>query len=207
MQTTSKKAQLLRAARDEFAQYGARGARIDGILAAANVNKRHLYEIFGTKEELYLSVLSDVSREIEADFSAAVWPDSAAGCCETYAALLTARGDFAVLRHWETLSPTIHGPRILKTADDLQTELENKIAASLGRKRDDELLANAFDNIRILCELFAMSLALMTQKRRFSDEYAHPNANGNDAECRDLQRVCGRILNDMRNCFEEIPFG
>lgn len=206
MQTTSKKAQLLRAARDEFAQYGARGARIDGILAAANVNKRHLYEIFGTKEELYLSVLSDVSREIEADFAAAVWPGDAGGCCETYAGLLTARGDFAVLRHWETLSPTIHGPRIQKTADDLRIALENKIAAALGRSRDDELLANAFENLRILCELFTMSLALMTQKRRFSDEYARPNDCKNGGESRDLQRVCGRILSDMRNCFEKIPF-
>ena len=64
--TVSKRSILLWAARDQFTQFGSSGARIDTILEAAQVNKRHLYELFLTKDGLYMAVLSEVSREIEA---------------------------------------------------------------------------------------------------------------------------------------------
>ena len=74
--TVSKRSILLWAARDQFTQFGSSGARIDTILEAAQVNKRHLYELFLTKDGLYMAVLSEVSREIEAAFAAesGFWP-------------------------------------------------------------------------------------------------------------------------------------
>ena len=52
------KEELLSASEKEFAEKGIYGARIDAIAAMAGVNKRMIYEYFGNKEELYVTVLS-----------------------------------------------------------------------------------------------------------------------------------------------------
>ncbi|MDQ1081895.1 AcrR family transcriptional regulator [Pseudoroseomonas cervicalis] len=48
---------ILEAARAEFARLGLAGARVDEIAARAGANKRMLYAYFGSKEELWLTVL------------------------------------------------------------------------------------------------------------------------------------------------------
>jgi AcrR family transcriptional regulator len=47
------RARLLAAARREFAAHGFAGARVDRIAAGANVNKRMIYEYFGSKATLF----------------------------------------------------------------------------------------------------------------------------------------------------------
>ena len=58
------KAEILRAARDEFCEQGFNGARVDSIAARAKANKRLLYHYFGNKEALYEAVLLDAYQEI-----------------------------------------------------------------------------------------------------------------------------------------------
>ena len=58
------KAEILKAARDEFCELGFNGARVDSIAARAKANKRLLYHYFGNKEALYSAVLLDAYREI-----------------------------------------------------------------------------------------------------------------------------------------------
>jgi AcrR family transcriptional regulator len=58
------KAEILRAARDEFCELGFNGARVDSIAARAKANKRLLYHYFGNKEALYSAVLLDAYQEI-----------------------------------------------------------------------------------------------------------------------------------------------
>jgi AcrR family transcriptional regulator len=58
------RASILRAATDEFAQYGLGGARVDRIAEKADINKRMLYYYFGNKEELFLAVLEQSYRDI-----------------------------------------------------------------------------------------------------------------------------------------------
>jgi AcrR family transcriptional regulator len=58
------KAEILRAARDEFCEEGFNGARVDAIAARAKANKRLLYHYFGNKEALYSAVLLDAYQEI-----------------------------------------------------------------------------------------------------------------------------------------------
>jgi AcrR family transcriptional regulator len=58
------KAEILRAARDEFCEQGFNGARVDAIAARAKANKRLLYHYYGNKEALYLAVLLDAYQEI-----------------------------------------------------------------------------------------------------------------------------------------------
>jgi AcrR family transcriptional regulator len=58
------KAEILKAARDEFCENGLNGARVDAIAERAKANKRLLYHYFGNKEALYTAVLVDAYQEI-----------------------------------------------------------------------------------------------------------------------------------------------
>lgn len=58
------KAEILVAARAEFAGRGFEGARVDAIASLAGANKRLLYHYFGNKEDLYRAVLLDAYQEI-----------------------------------------------------------------------------------------------------------------------------------------------
>ena len=53
------KARILEAAIEEFAQYGIAGARVDRIAEKASANKRAIYDYFGSKEELFFTVLQN----------------------------------------------------------------------------------------------------------------------------------------------------
>ncbi|HET8726499.1 MAG TPA: TetR/AcrR family transcriptional regulator [Alphaproteobacteria bacterium] len=58
--------QILQAAREEFAERGFDGARVDRIAEIAGANKRLLYHYYGNKEALYCAVLAEAYREIRA---------------------------------------------------------------------------------------------------------------------------------------------
>ena len=58
------KEDILNAAELQFAEKGIYGTRIDEIAASANINKRMIYEYYGSKEELYKAVLTAVYRRL-----------------------------------------------------------------------------------------------------------------------------------------------
>ncbi len=58
------RARILAAAGRLFAQKGFDGARVDGIAAAAKVNKQRLYHYFGNKDGLFTAVLERSYRGI-----------------------------------------------------------------------------------------------------------------------------------------------
>jgi len=58
------RAQLLAAARDEFAQQGYGGARIENIAQRASTNKRMIYYYFNNKEELFVAVMEETYRSL-----------------------------------------------------------------------------------------------------------------------------------------------
>jgi AcrR family transcriptional regulator len=58
---------ILEAAKQEFADYGLAGARVDRIAAKADANKRMLYYHVGNKEDLYLAVLEGAYEKIRAE--------------------------------------------------------------------------------------------------------------------------------------------
>lgn len=60
----ASRAQLLAAAREEFATRGLEGARVDEIARRAGVNKQLVYHHFGNKDDLYRHVLESVYAEI-----------------------------------------------------------------------------------------------------------------------------------------------
>lgn len=55
--------EILAAARQEFAQYGLAGARIDRVAKAANASKERLYAYFGDKETLFREVVEAGNAE------------------------------------------------------------------------------------------------------------------------------------------------
>lgn len=55
---------ILAAARDEFAEYGLGGARMDRIAERAALNKRLIYYYFSDKEALFQAVLEHAYRDI-----------------------------------------------------------------------------------------------------------------------------------------------
>jgi AcrR family transcriptional regulator len=55
---------ILAAARDEFAEFGLGGARMDRIAERAALNKRLIYYYFEDKETLFQAVLEQSYRDI-----------------------------------------------------------------------------------------------------------------------------------------------
>src|SRR5919112_1823067 len=55
---------ILAAARDEFAEHGLGGARMDRIAERAGLNKRLIYYYFDDKEKLFQAVLEQAYRDI-----------------------------------------------------------------------------------------------------------------------------------------------
>ena len=55
---------ILRAAMTEFSEHGLSGARIDAIARRAESNMRMLYHYYGSKEDLYLTVLEHVYEDL-----------------------------------------------------------------------------------------------------------------------------------------------
>jgi AcrR family transcriptional regulator len=62
--------EILTAAREEFAEHGLSGARVDAIAARTNTAKRMIYYYFGSKEALYLAVLEAAYGDIRRSESA-----------------------------------------------------------------------------------------------------------------------------------------
>lgn len=55
---------ILKAAREEFAQNGFAGARIDRIVKQAGSNPRMIYHYFGSKQDLYIEVLEQALGDL-----------------------------------------------------------------------------------------------------------------------------------------------
>ena len=55
---------ILQVAREEFAEHGLAGARVDAIAARTRTTKRMIYYYFGSKEGLYLEVLERAYADI-----------------------------------------------------------------------------------------------------------------------------------------------
>lgn len=58
------RARILEAAKSEFARLGLSGARVDEIADKAQANKRMIYHYFGSKEELFTTVLEEAYLDI-----------------------------------------------------------------------------------------------------------------------------------------------
>lgn len=63
-QSAATRERIVRAAYDEFAEYGFDGARVDRIVERAEISKNLLYHHFEGKEDLFIRVMEIVYREM-----------------------------------------------------------------------------------------------------------------------------------------------
>jgi AcrR family transcriptional regulator len=66
-----RKAEILDAARDEFALKGLYGASTDAIARAAGISQPYLFRLFGTKKDLFLACMQQCLDEMHDGFLAA----------------------------------------------------------------------------------------------------------------------------------------
>ena len=131
--------QVLKAAREQFSDFGFFGARIDTIATSARVNKRMVYEYCHTKDGLYMIALSDVSREAMDRFGQSLPAFQNAkdirGIYEVLFNLFDSLDSFVRLWAWERMYMTIHGPRILETANDIFERIRSMIDSRFPGKK------------------------------------------------------------------------
>ncbi len=125
------KARILAAALDEFSTYGAAGARVERISRAAGCNKNLLYVYFGSKENLFTSVLEEHLARVYEDipFTPDDLPDFAGRVFD----LAMARPDLMRLVVWSTLETSAR-PDAGRAASH-----ESKVAAAAEAQADRRL--------------------------------------------------------------------
>lgn len=118
--------QIMKASREHFSKYGYHAARMSDIAEESGVNKRLVYEIISDKENLYMAVLSEVSREFEASFSTNISGHAMQRVADVYRtafAALCKHDAFSRLLAWEWMCETIQGARILAVAKRIREKI------------------------------------------------------------------------------------
>ncbi|WP_084484140.1 TetR/AcrR family transcriptional regulator [Nocardia anaemiae] len=107
------RARILAAAAAEFAEYGIAGARVDRIAENAKSNKQLIYRYFGTKQDLYESVMDRLVTQARA----AIEEDRSSGRSymasrQFHAGRDDARLIWARLQSWEGLTEGVESPEL-----------------------------------------------------------------------------------------------
>lgn len=140
---------LLAAAREEFAEHGIAGARVDAIAARAEVNKERIYGYFGNKEKLFDAVVTDAKVEHAAGLGL---PEG--DLAEYVGMLYDFHRDHPALRRlmlWEAL---YYGERPVADDDARARAYEAKadaLAQALGREADEQTAATLMTLIGLAC--------------------------------------------------------
>ncbi len=95
---------ILQAAREEFAEHGPAGARVDRVAQRAGVNKRMIYHYFDSKDGLFRAVLAWVLEDAMAEV------DLDGGDLARSLELLAQRDDVLRLWVWEALTRDASAP-------------------------------------------------------------------------------------------------
>ena len=124
------KERILAAATTEFAAHGVAGARVDRIAAAAEANKRAIYDYFGDKKTLFQAVVERMlSRCVEAVPMAGDLTDYARRLFDYH----TANPEALRLLMWEALE--LGGREV--PAEDVRTREYQARVAAIGDDRPD----------------------------------------------------------------------
>jgi len=163
---------ILAAARDEFAEFGLGGARVDRIAERAGLNKRLIYYYFEDKEKLFQAVLEQAYRDIrdrerglrltELDPPTAV------------RRLVEFTWDY-YLEHPEFLtllnSANLHRARHLtesKRARELNSPLIETLAAVLERGRRDGSFRGGVDPVQLYVSIAGLSYFYLSNAHTLS---------------------------------------
>lgn len=154
---------IMQTAREHFAEVGYYGSRIDAIAEKAHLNRKIIYDFCHTKDELYMAVLSEVSREISAYFdeNMHLLTGTIPNIYGELFCILENFSDFLRIWAWERMSPTIHGPRILETANSIfeKTRILIQEHAQKGELKQN-INSDIFEPIEALCHGYLLTAAM-----------------------------------------------
>ena len=163
---------ILAAARDEFAEFGLGGARVDRIAERAGLNKRLIYYYFQDKERLFQAVLEQAYcdiREQEAKLHLAELEPATA-----VRRLVEFTWDY-YLAHPEFLtllaSANLHKARHLtdvRRARELNSPLIETLAAVLERGRRDGVFRGGVDAVQLYVSIAGLSYFYLSNSHTLS---------------------------------------
>jgi AcrR family transcriptional regulator len=190
-------AAILLAARDEFAQHGLGGARVDSIAERANVNKRLIYYYFNSKDELFLAVLENAYAHIRAAEAELHLLDM------TPAQAIRRLTEFTweyYLAHPEFLtllnSENLHQGRHLAMSSrvrDTNSPLIETLADILERGRKDGLFRGGIDPIQLYVSIAGMAYFYLSNNHTLSAIFGRELMSRKAKEER-LSHMCDVIL-------------
>jgi AcrR family transcriptional regulator len=163
---------ILAAARDEFAECGLGGARMDRIAERAGLNKRLIYYYFEDKEKLFQAVLEQAYRDIrdqERELHLADLPpaDAVRRLVEFTWTYYLEHPEFLTLLN----SANLHKARHLqgsKRARELNSPLVETLAQVLERGRKDGVFRGGVDPVQLYVSIASLSYFYLSNSHTLS---------------------------------------
>jgi AcrR family transcriptional regulator len=163
---------ILAAARDEFAEYGLGGARMDRIAERAALNKRLIYYYFEDKEKLFQAVLEQAYRDIRAQESGLCLLDLAPADAVRRLVEFTwnyylAHPEFMTLLN----SANLHKARHLagsQRARELNSPLVDTLAAVLERGRREGSFRGGVDPVQLYVSIAGLAYFYLSNTHTLS---------------------------------------
>jgi AcrR family transcriptional regulator len=188
---------ILAAARDEFAEHGLGGARVDRIAARADLNKRLIYYYFKSKDELFLAVLESAYADIRKAETALHLTDMAPAQAIRRLTEFTweyyiAHPEFLTLLNSENLHQGRH-LAMSNRAQEMNTPLIETLAEILERGRSQGLFRGGIDPVQLYVSIAGMAYFYL------SNNYTLSTIFGRDlmtpkAQNERLSHMCDVIL-------------
>ncbi len=168
---------ILTAARDEFAEYGLAGARMDRIAERAGLNKRLIYYYFDEKESLFEAVLELAYRDIrDAEQQLNLQEMAPADAIKR---LVQFTWEY-YLEHPEFLtllnSANLHKARHLhqsQRARELNSPLIELLAAILERGRKDGSFRGGVDPLQLYISIAGLAYFYLSNNHTLSAIFGH----------------------------------
>ena len=163
---------ILAAARDEFAEFGLGGARMDRIAERAALNKRLIYYSFADKETLFQAVLEQAYRDIRSEEENLHLMDLEPAVA--IKRLIEFTWDY-YLRHPEFItllnSANLHRARHLaesRRARELNSPLIETIAAVLERGRREGAFRGGVDPVQLYVSIAGLAYFYLSNSHTLS---------------------------------------
>lgn len=158
------RARVIRAATEEFAEYGFAGARIDRIATAARASKERLYAWFGDKAGLYSLV---VKLDIERNTSTVVFdPSDLPGFARRLYLDLVNSPTTRRLLEWSQIET--HAPKVIGSEEGTQVTLDR--IARIGVAQEEGILSTRFTPYDLNALVFTTAFAWASVPRTLVED-------------------------------------
>lgn len=166
---------ILSAAKEEFAQAGFEGARVDRIADRAGVNKNMLYHYFGSKDSLFSKVLDDAYRDIRQNEAALELdhlpaPEAVMALVEFSWDYYLKHPEFIRLLNAENQQKGRHVKSSAETNDINQTHLD-RMREILKRGASDGTLRDDIDPVQLNISIAALGFFYLINQHTLSTVY------------------------------------